>query len=131
MTSSKELIQQYIKSYETGNPENINAFLHLSHMYYPPGGGKPSNLEGRIRSEQLFFKAFSNIQTTVEDQIAESDKVASRISMHCTHTGEYHGIPPTNKHIIITYTDITMIQDNKIIKEWAEFDMLNLLNQLH
>jgi len=130
MNSGKELIQQYVKSYETGNPENVNAFLHTSHMYYPPGGGKPSDLNERIGSELFFFKAFSDIKTIVEDQIAEGDKVASRIAMHCTHTGEYHGVPPTNKRIVITYTDITLIQDGKILKEWAEFDMLNLMNQL-
>jgi predicted ester cyclase len=39
----------------------------------------------------VFFSAFSDIQAIVEDQIAEGDKVANRITMHCTQSGEYSG----------------------------------------
>jgi predicted ester cyclase len=53
------------------------------------------NFDERKRDETVFFKAFSNIRAIVEDQIAEGDKVANRITMHCTQTGEYQGIPAT------------------------------------
>jgi predicted ester cyclase len=130
MENQKGVIRRYIKSYETGNLDNIKAFLHPLHVYYPPGGGKPMNLEERMSDEVFFFKAFSDIKTSVVDIIAEGDKVASRITMHCTHTGEYHGIKSTNKRIIISYMDIAHLKDDRILKEWAEFDMMSIYNQL-
>ncbi len=127
---NKELIRDYIKSYETGVLESVSKFLHPSHVYYPPGGGKPANLDERMEDERFFFSAFSDIKATVEDQVAEGDKVASRILMHCTHAGDYQGVKPTNKRIAITYMDIALIRDSLILEEWAEFDLLSILGQL-
>ncbi len=130
MENNRKLIQDYIKSYETGDLKNVAKFLHPSHVYYPPGGEKPMNLKERMEDERFFFSAFSDIKTIVEDQVADGDKVASRISMHCTHTGDYQGIPPTNKRVAITYMSFSLLKDGKIFKERAEFDILRILNQL-
>jgi predicted ester cyclase len=64
-------------------------FIGSDYVLHPGGGGKLMNSDERKRDEMVFFRAFSNIQAVVEDQIAENDKVANRITMHCTHTGEY------------------------------------------
>ncbi len=84
----------------------------------------------RIEDEAFFFSAFSKIKTTVEDMVAEGDKVACRIRMDCTHTGDYQGIPVTNKRVAIRYMEILLLRNGKIVKEWAEFDLLGILNQL-
>ena len=130
MESGKELVRQYIRSYEAGSPDSVKAFLHHSHRYYPPGGGKPMGLEERMRDEAFFFSAFTDIEATIDDQVEENSKVASRITMKCTHTGDYQGIPATNRRIAITYMDFALIQDGLIIEEWAEFDLLGIFNQL-
>ena len=127
---SKELIRQYIRSYETCSLDSVKAFLHPSHVYYPPGGGKPMGLEERMGDEKFFFSAFTDIKATVDDLVAEGDKVAGRITMRCTHTGDYQGIPATGKRIAITYMDLACLKDGKIIEEWAEFDLLSIFNQL-
>jgi predicted ester cyclase len=88
------------------------------------------NFDERKRDEMMFFSAFSNIQAVVEDQIAERDKVASRITMYCTHTGMYQGIPATGKRIAITHIDIALMKAGKIVEEWVEFDMTNILQQI-
>ncbi len=130
INENKEVVEQYIKAYETGNQDNVNAFLDSAYRYYPPGGGNPMARKARIRDETFFFSAFSEIQTTVDDQVAEGNKVACRITMKCIQTGEYQGIPATNKRVTITYMEILLLKGDKILKEWAEFDMLNILNQL-
>lgn len=88
------------------------------------------NFDERKRDELLFFSAFSNIQAVVEDQIAEGDKVVSRVTMYCTHTGEYQGIPANGKRIAIPYIDIALFRAGKIVEEWVEFDMMNILRQI-
>ena len=66
----------------------------------------------------------------LEDQIAEGDKVASRVTMNCTHTSEYQGISATGKRVKIPYIDIARIKGEKIVEEWVEFDMMNILRQI-
>jgi predicted ester cyclase len=50
--------------------------------------------------------------------------------MTATHSGSFHGIPASGKRVTITYMDFAVIQQGKIIEEWAEFDIQAILNQL-
>jgi steroid delta-isomerase-like uncharacterized protein len=127
---NKAIARRYFKAYETGDIEAVMEFMSPNHVLHPEGGGEPMNLYQRKRDEQVFFSAFSNVQATVDDQVAEGDKVASRITMHCTHTGEYQGIPATGRRISITYMDIALIKDGKIVEEWVEFDVRSILKQI-
>jgi predicted ester cyclase len=129
MEDAKGLVRRYLASYETGS-QDVIACLHPSHVYHPPGGGGPVSREARVADEAFFFTAFSDIRVVVEDLIAEGDRVASRISMHCTHTGDYQGIPPSGRRVVIAYLDIVRLEDGKVIEEWAEFDLLSIFNQI-
>lgn len=130
MESNKEIVYSYLKSYESGNQEKLNEFLHPMHAYFPPGGREPVNLKDRIAGEAFFFSAFSGIRVDAEFMVSEGDKVASRISMECLHSGEYQGVPRTGRKITIKYISIVQISDGKIFKEWAEFNMPGKLNQI-
>jgi predicted ester cyclase len=127
---NKTITRRYFKAYQTGDVDAVMEFIDPNYVLQPGTGGEPMNFEQRKRDELVFFSAFSNIQTIVEDQIAEGDKVASRITMYCTHTGQYQRIPATGKRIAITYIDIALIKAGKIIEEWVEFDMMNILQQI-
>lgn len=105
-------------------------FIDPRYSLHPGGGAGPMNYDERKRDETAFFSAFSNIRAIVEDQIAEGEKVASRITMYCTHSGEYQGVPATGKRITITYIDIAKIKAGKILEEWVEFDLMNILKQI-
>jgi predicted ester cyclase len=126
---SKATVRRYFEAYDTGNIEAVMEFVDPSHVHHP-GGGESLDFEARKRDDQVFFSAFSNVQTIVEDQISEGDKVASRVTMHCTHSGEYHGVPATGKRVTITFIDIALVKAGKIKEEWVEFDTMNILRQI-
>jgi steroid delta-isomerase-like uncharacterized protein len=127
---NKRLALRYFEAYKTGDIEAVMRFLDPHHVLHPGAGGEPQSLDERKRDEMVFFAAFSNIDVIVEDQIAEGDKVVSRITMNCTHTSEYQGIPATGKQVKIPYIDIARIKAGKILEEWVEFDMMNILRQI-
>ena len=77
-----------------------------------------------------FFTAFPDLHMKIEDQIAEGDMVASRLTVHGTHKGEFMGMPPTGKQITITGTDIVHIKDGKAVERWGNFDDLGMMQQL-
>jgi len=127
---NKTLIQHYFSAYDTGDQKAVLRYLDAHHVYHPPGGGQPMGYAARKNDEAFFFKAFSRIHTTIEDQVAESDKVVSRVTMEADHTGEYQGIPPTGTRTKFTFIDIARVASGTIVEEWAEFDMLSILQQL-
>jgi steroid delta-isomerase-like uncharacterized protein len=76
------------------------------------------------------IKAFPDINFTVEDLIAEGDKVIVRWSYRGTHQGESMGIPATGKQVTVTGMNIARFADGKIIEDWGNWDALGLLQQL-
>ena len=126
---NKTVVRRYFEAYDTGDVNAVMQFIDPNHVHHPRGG-ESLNFDERKWDDLVFFSAFSNIKTVVEDQIAEGDKVASRVTMHCTHTGEYQGISATGKRIAITFMDIALIKAGKIVEEWVEFDMMSILQQL-
>jgi predicted ester cyclase len=66
----------------------------------------------------------------VEDIIAEGDKVVARHSFSGTHTGEWFGIPPTNKQVSVGGTFTYRIADGKIVEQWGHWSAFRLHTQL-
>ena len=78
-----------------------------------------------------YRSAFSDIENTVEDMIGEDDRVVNRWTLRVTHTGEFRGIPATNKRITITGIGIFRFsEEGKVIESWDSLDQLGMLKQL-
>jgi predicted ester cyclase len=74
--------------------------------------------------------AFPNLEVTVEDQVAEGDRVVTRWITRGTHKGEFQGIPPTGRQVAITGITIFLVADDKLLEGWSNADMLGMLQQL-
>lgn len=83
--------------------------------------------KSRVR---IYAAAFSDIHVTVEDQIAEADKVVTRTIFRGTHTADFRGIPRTDRRVAADEIQITRIKDGRIAERWSILDMLSLLRQL-
>ena len=77
-----------------------------------------------------FRSAFPDLKVTVEDQIAEGDKVTTHSSITGTHKGEFMGVAPTGKTIKIASIAIYRIVNGKIVEGWSLMDNLSLLQQI-
>jgi steroid delta-isomerase-like uncharacterized protein len=93
-------------------------------------GGKFNGPSGMKQFVQIYRGAFPDVRITVNDQVADGDKVSTRWTATGTHKGELMGIAPTNKFATITGIDLERYQDGKVIEGWANYDMLGLLQQL-
>ncbi len=74
--------------------------------------------------------AFEHLNVTVEDMVAEEDRVAARFTARGIHNGAFMGLPPTGKLIIMTGIEIFRIEDGKIAELWGEANLLGLMQQL-
>jgi len=75
-------------------------------------------------------EAFPDISFTIEDQVAEGDRVVTRWTARATHKGAFEGIPPTGKQVRLHGIDIDRIVNGKVVECWPVTDELSLLQQL-
>lgn len=75
-------------------------------------------------------RAFPDLQITVQDQVGEGDKVVTRWTAHGTHRGEFAGIGPTGRRVVMTGIDIDRVAGGKLMECWTSSDELSLLQQL-
>ena len=78
----------------------------------------------------MFRSALEGLTLTIQDEVAESDRVVHRWTLRGKHTGPLFGIPPTGKELVFTGITIVRITGGKIVERWASFDELGLLRQL-
>jgi steroid delta-isomerase-like uncharacterized protein len=74
--------------------------------------------------------AFSDIHVTVDDQVAEGEKVSTRRTWRATHRGPYRGVPSTGKQVSWTQISVVRFSQGRIVEDWAVADELSILQQL-
>jgi predicted ester cyclase len=88
-------------------------------------------LEGFKQYVTLVRGAFPDFHNTIEDLIAEGDKVVARLTYHGTHRGELFGIAPTGKRVTYAGIAIFRIADGRIVEGWVIGDTYGLMKQLN
>jgi steroid delta-isomerase-like uncharacterized protein len=122
-----------IRFYEELDRNNFGIYSELTTLDYLghfPGNAQPMNREDREQFSRMFYKAFPDGQHTVDDLIAEGDKVAARLTARGTHKGEFQGIPPTGKPVSFTGMRVFRFVSGKIAEEWSNLDMFGLMQQM-
>ena len=76
------------------------------------------------------FQGFPNLKQTIEDVIAEGDKIVYRSTLEGTHTGKFLDISPTGKSVKINDFTLLRIIDEQIVEWWDECNLLELMKQL-
>jgi predicted ester cyclase len=77
-----------------------------------------------------FRRGFPDVTSTVEDLIAEGDKVVARWRSRATHRGDYMGIAPSGKEVEFTGISFYRIEGNKIAESWSVEDQFGLMRQI-
>ena len=88
------------------------------------------DLDGYKRFTNGSFSIFPDLQFTIEDMVAEGDKVTTRFTEHGTQQGEMMGAPASSKQVTVTGISISRFENGKIVEVWGEFDRLGMLQQL-
>lgn len=79
---------------------------------------------------KAFYAAFPDLGHTIEESLAEADKVAVRLTIRGTHTADFMGIPPTGRKIEIGLIVILRVADGKVAELRAQFDQMGMMRQL-
>jgi steroid delta-isomerase-like uncharacterized protein len=131
IAENKALIRHYIEEvWNKGNVDAIDELAAENYARYPTGVGAPLNREGQKQRIRGFRQAFPDLRLTIEDMVAEDDKVVFRMSFRGTHQGTFMGIAPTGRQMTFSVIDIARIVDGKLVEHWGNRDDLSMLQQL-
>ena len=130
---NKALIQRFMEQANNkGNLAVVDELVALDYVLHTPTT-PTGEVHGTEEYKQLISmqcSAAPDLTFTVEDQIAEGDKVVTRYSARGTHQSEFMGSAPTGKQVSTTGIVISRIAGGKIAEEWLEWDVLGLMQQL-
>ena len=133
-TSNKETFTRFNEATNSGDAElistTIDEIVEPDVLIRTP---LPIEATGAEALKEVFarlHRAFPDLHVTVEDLIAEGDKVVARNSVSGTHQGEYMGLPPTGR--TVTYNEIFIVRfaDGRIAETWGVVDVLSQMKQL-
>ena len=113
-----------------GKLEAIEELYDADQVSHGLGMEVPPGTAGIKQFISIYRTAYPDTHFTVEDQVAEGDKVATRWTATGTHRGELMGIAPTGKRVTVTGIAITRVTNGKIVETWNNFDALGQLQQL-
>jgi steroid delta-isomerase-like uncharacterized protein len=114
----------------TGNMSLLDDVLLPDAVDHDPVPGQRPGREGIKAAFAEAREAFPDFQMTVEDMIAEGDKVACRLTVRMTHRGPFLGIPATGKNVSLPVIDVLRFVDGRLAERWGVVDNLALLTQL-
>ena len=128
--SNKAVVQRFREALDAGDLEGAFAVVAPNAIIHMGSAPEPLSMEGFKQMAQLPLTAFTGSTSTVEDMIADGDKVVSRLTFRGTHTGDMMGIPPTGKSVTISEIIIDRLANGKIVESWRLFDQMAMMQQL-
>ena len=131
MADTKKIILQLLEEPWKGNWDVIDEYVAPGYVGHDPAEPGPiRGPDGFKANIQKYIDGFADAHITVDDQIAEGDKVATRWTGRGTHTGEIAGIAPTGKEVTVTGITIAKIEGGKLIEDHTTWDTFGMLVQL-
>lgn len=129
--ANKAIFRAYIDEvWNRGNLAAMDRYFSEDHLDHSAPSGQGEGLAGLKPIFAMFQSAFGEIHVSVDDQIAEGDKLVCRNTFRGTHQGPFFGIPATGRRVTVTQTHIFRMAEGKLTEHWSNSDDLSMLRQL-
>jgi predicted ester cyclase len=127
----KAVVRRFYEAFEANDVATLNEVLSPDVTAYSPHTPDPQNRETHVEGIRMWNAAFSGTHFSVEEQIAEGESVATRVTLRATHSrGDFQGVAPTGKQITMSGISIERVRNGKIVERRVSSDWLGLVQQL-
>jgi steroid delta-isomerase-like uncharacterized protein len=129
--ANKLTMQRFVEFINTASEALADELISTNAIFHVPGNPQPMRgPAGYLAIIGMMRQGFPDIQWTLEEMVAEGDKVAARFIMRGTHQGTFFGVPPTGKKITVQAMNIYRLSNGQFLEEHGQPDMLGLLQQI-
>jgi steroid delta-isomerase-like uncharacterized protein len=125
-----QVIRRFFSELDRANLDALDEIFTDDYTLHFTGAPGPLDRTGTRYMFGGFFASFPGLTHRIEDTVAEDDKVAVRLTIRGTQSGEFQGIPPTGKSFELTSLNIFHLAGGRIASQWAQFDAMGMLQQL-
>lgn len=128
---NKALVRRLYAVLDAGDVDALDEIMADDYVDHspPPFPGLGPGREGVKQAFRIFWQATPG-RHEIEDQVAEGDKVATRLTAYGRHEGDLPGIPVTGNELRMTATVIHRIEGGRLVEKWSDKDVLGFLQQL-
>jgi steroid delta-isomerase-like uncharacterized protein len=128
---NKRLVRRFYEEIDKGNLDAMDELVAEDYVDHnpPPFPGLGKGREGLKQAFKIFWEATPGYHQ-IEDQIAEGDKVVTRLTAYGKHEGDLPGAPRTGHDLKMTSITIHRIANGKLAEKWAEKDLIGFLKQI-
>ena len=128
---NKALIRRFIAQvYDKGDPDATDELLAPEYVHYVHGKAAFSGPQGMKDTMRMWLGGLPDLQTRIEDMVAEDDRVVVRMTHRGTHKGTMWGYPATGNAVTTTSNTIFRIANGKVTEGWEEWDKAGFIEQL-
>jgi steroid delta-isomerase-like uncharacterized protein len=128
---NKAIVRRWVAGgWNTGDLSMVDEFYAADYTLHSPGAPDLHGQDAFKAYVTMFRTAFPDIHFTIEDMVAEDDKVAWRATTRGTHGGELMGIPPTGKSVVVSSSIVSRFDAGKWAEDWVLIDTIGMLQQL-
>lgn len=125
------LIRHYIEEvWNAGDVSQLEKLFAPGYRRHLSPNADPLTTDGQRQRITEFRQAFPDIRFTIEDIMAEDDRVMFRCTVQGTHQGTFLGILPTNKRVTVSLLDVIRLEEGWFLEHWGGPDLLDLVHQL-
>ncbi len=119
---------------ELWNKKNYAITQELVHPEFTAHGAGGQDIKqgpnGVADLVRTWHAAFPDSHMTMDDIITEGDLSVIRMTFHGTHMGDFYGVPPSGKNVVVTSIGIDRVVNGKITEGWGELNMLGMMQQI-
>jgi steroid delta-isomerase-like uncharacterized protein len=128
---NKQLVRRLFEAaYTHYNPKTLDEVLAENYVHHPTAGVDLLGREALRRSMASHEKAFPEGKVEIHSMVSEDDIVATRLTFHLTHRGEFWGIAPTGNPLRMKEMMFHRIENSVIAEGWNMADRLGIARQL-
>jgi len=129
--TNKIVMHRFLEFINTASESLAQRLISPDAIFHVPGRPEPMRgPAGYLAIIGMMRGGFSDVQWTLEETIAEGDRIAARFTMRGTHDGPFFGVPASGKKIEVRAMNFYRFADGKIVEEYGQPDLLGLLQQI-
>ena len=128
---NKALVRRWFEELDKRNFAIIDELIPEDYVdHNPPLPNLPPGREGVRQSSLQLFEAFPDAIHLLDDQMAEGDKVMTRLTTRATFQGEILGLKPTGRTVEVSGIAVHRVANGQLVEHWAHLDMAGFMKQL-
>jgi len=130
-TDAREIVRLVLEEPWKGNWDVIESFVSPDYLGHDPAEDEPVRGPAGVRARiERYLTAFPDGGLSVDDQLADGDRVATRWTARGIQTGEIAGVAATGREITVSGVTVSRLEGDLVVEDWTSWDTLGMLVQL-